>query len=191
MQWTCKAKKEECQPSEQASSMDGKRKKAAAKERTVHGLEQQGRGRGRSIRGIKNDGSGCWLMLSRSPTTYLGMGDPRSVSISALNQKPPLWCCRRGVHPSSMAVALVPLPLSLSRPPTRSLALWRSFCCARWCRVWVWETDGAKRGRGIDCFYRQGGSGKKQQRRAEQGMWGGKSSLERSNRCDETWLACF
>lgn len=109
------------------------------------------------------------VMLSR-PTTYLGMGDPRSVSISALIQKPPLRCCRRGVHPSSMAatasmaVALVPLPLSVL--PTDSLALWRSFCCARWCRVWVWETDRAKRGRGIDCFYRQGGSGKKKQSRA-------------------------
>lgn len=57
IQWTCKAKKEERQPLEQAS-MDRKRKKAAAaKKEPSMDWSSRGEGEGRrSIRGIKNDG---------------------------------------------------------------------------------------------------------------------------------------
>lgn len=106
--------------------------------------------------------------------TYLGMGDPRSGSISALNQKPPLRCCRRGVHPSSMA-ATVSMAVALVPPPL-CLGLWRSFCCARWCRVLCGY--GKRIERGIECFYRQGGNGKKKKQRRGCVVWGGKSSLE-------------
>jgi hypothetical protein len=191
IQWTCKAKKEECQPSEQAS-IHGQQRKEPSMD-----WSSRVRGRGRSIRGIKNDGSSCrWCFLVLLlPTWEWGTPGPsrsplssrihRCGAVAAVSTRRP-W---PPPSPWPSPSCVVPLPLSVS--PTDSLALWRSFCCARWCRVWVWETDRSKRG--IDCFYRQGGSGKKQSRAAEQGMWmwGGKSSLGRSNRCDETWLVSF
>lgn len=102
-----------------------------AKERTIHGLEQQGEREREKHQRNQERWVQLPLMLSRSPTAYLGMGDPRSVSISALIQNPPLRCCRRGVHPSSMAatvsmaVAVVrraPPPLCLAHRLARAVA---------------------------------------------------------------------
>jgi hypothetical protein len=60
-----------------------------------------------------------------------------------------------------MAVAVVPPPLCLVHRLHSRCGV-RSVVRAGFLRVWVWETDRAKRG--IDCFYRQGGRAKKQNR---------------------------
>jgi len=100
--------------------MDGKRKKAAAKERTVHGLEQQGEGEA-SEESVSGDAfSSYYLPGNGGPPLRLDLRSHPEATVAVLSPRcPPVVHGRHRLHGRRPRA---PPPLCLAHRLTRAVA---------------------------------------------------------------------